>query len=250
MFNFLTIKDLLLAKNQILEEIKTNHYILVNISDTSNMRNDFVNLNFIFGKILHHTRSENSGIAVVAINKDPMLKDFKGANNSEHFLHTDGMYGKIPKIMALQCQNPAQNGGESCIVLGQNLFNYLSESIPSKIENLFETDFFRVARAGEESTKPLFSYSKSSKITISFRKNDGFAKVICKYPEIYGMILDYLENRNNQVTFTMKKGDILIADNTAVLHGRTPFQNSKNNIRIMNRLWFEAEELDNGFKSK
>jgi alpha-ketoglutarate-dependent taurine dioxygenase len=137
----------------------------------------------------------------------------------------------------MQCEIPSKNGGFSQIVYGESVYEYLTENHPQELQKLF-THPVTITRDGETATRAVF-VEKKGRITITFRSDSVVSTAIPPQIEkAYNIIKNYINTPNNQAIFKLKANQILLWDNTAILHGRTPFPN--NELRKLNRLWFDG----------
>ncbi|MFH3976576.1 TauD/TfdA family dioxygenase, partial [Acinetobacter pittii] len=124
--------------------------------------------------------------------------------------------------------------------------------MPTKHLGLLRGDALTIVRKHQSSTQPVFRLNGEA-LGIKFRQNDGAAEVV-EHPvavEAFAELVAALEDPACQLRIKLEPGEILVLDNTAVLHGRTAF--CANELREMRRLNFDGHgrlraELELGFK--
>lgn len=140
----------------------------------------------------------------------------------------------------MQCVTPSTSGGYTILASAQAAHDYISANFPSEIEKLSDENALFVERKGQSSQTPVFRRAPKDLKHLKFRCSDGSAQVKPSQPakRAYEILCNFFTSPNNQLKFRMEKGDILIADNTALVHGRTSFP--PNEVRDMRRLNFDA----------
>lgn len=59
--------------------------------------------------------------------------------------------------------------------------------------------------------------------------------------KLFDYIIKYAHSRYNQLRFKLKPGQILLFDNSKILHGRTAF--TPDDTRLLYRYWFKDTKL-------
>lgn len=214
-------------------------FVILRCEDAAESRADLCALKNLLGESTPHPRADQDGI--VSIDPSDQAIGFIGASNSEHLLHTDGAYSDKPeKIISLQCVFATKTGGDTILASAKSAFRSLSSSLPRDIHTLFDGDALLVERKGQSSRNSVFRLNADGRIALKFRMSDGSA---CVTPsatarKAYLALCAFFENRNHQIQFRLEQQDILIADNTAIVHGRTAFPSDEK--RTMRRLNFDA----------
>jgi hypothetical protein len=167
-------------------------------------------------------------------------------------LHTDGAFeADPPKILALQCEIAAKDRGYSRILSGEILYEYLVHKSPESLLALFEADAFSIMRGNKQLSRPIFE-SINQKIYLAFRFDKSVTTFVkSQAQEAFNLAVDFMKNPLNQLIFKLRENQILVADNTRVLHGRTAFTGH----RKLNRLWLDGsstykEEFEVGFSPR
>jgi len=228
----LDIADLLCAFNDY-------GFVVLQCKDLRAQSNDLLKLSKIFGRVVKHNRTDHRGIVSISI--QPGYPDYLGTSNKPHPLHTDGSFLKNPpKIMVLQCEIADLDGGFTNLISCKAIYQYLKRYNPKGLELLFSPDVFTIKRDNESATRAIFE-SQNGRVSMAFRTNDGQAKVsvIEGVQDVMNSILSFISNADNQLTFKLEKGQILITDNLSILHGRTSFP--KYSPRKLNRVYFDGQ---------
>ncbi|CBN58806.1 hypothetical protein OSCI_3890022 [Kamptonema sp. PCC 6506] len=195
-------------------------------------------LSDFFGTVKQHKRSNKDGISIIT----PLegYPDYIATTNKAHLLHTDGTFEQdAPKIVALQCEIPSKEGGLSQIIQAESIYEYLSKNDPQGLQKCFMTDAFTIVRHDQTATKPIFKREKQ-RILMEFRSDStAFIQIKLELKETFKLIKEYINNPKNQFIFKLQANQILITDNTRILHGRTSFPDYE--VRKLNRLWFNGE---------
>lgn len=213
-------------------------FAILECDPIENMAEDFLCLAKIFGNITQHNRSDEKGIVTIGITQG--FSAYLGASHEPHPLHTDGPFEKTPpKVMALQCETPDPTGGLSLLVSSKAIYRYLLQQDYKGLELLFNPYIFSVQRDNQFERKAIFE-CKDDRIGMVYRSNDGKANVsnLSEANSVFSLIRIFIQDPKNQLKFKLKKGNILVVDNTSVLHGRTGF--SPNSLRKLNRLNFDG----------
>jgi alpha-ketoglutarate-dependent taurine dioxygenase len=96
-----------------------------------------------------------------------------------------------------------------------------------------------VTNLGKKTDTRTIFIEKQGRISITFKADSVVSTTIP--PEIkkgFNIIKKYVNDPNNQFIFKLKANQILLTENTSVLHGRTSFPD--NEVRKLNRLWFDG----------
>ena len=138
-----------------------------------------------------------------------------------------------------QAPLPDPIGGYSLLVSSKAIYKYLAEQDYNGLKLLFEPNIFSIKRDNQFHRRAIFQL-KNSLVEMAFRYNDGKASVsvLPEASRAFNLIIEFVNNPKNQLAFKLEKGQILITDNTSILHGRTGF--SINSTRKLNRLNFDG----------
>jgi alpha-ketoglutarate-dependent taurine dioxygenase len=226
-------------------------FAIIDCEPLSNPHENLIALKKFFGSVRkHHKRGDENGIVpIVDLNSPTDLSN----TNQEHPMHTDApFYIDPPKIIALQCEIPAKNGGISKVVCGKSVYKYLMEYYPKELQFLFTSGSVTIKKEKDNLTYQYAIFTeKEDKISIRFRSDKSVSiEIIPEIEKVVNVFQNYVNNPKNQIMFKLHANQILLLDNTSVLHGRTSFP--KHDVRKLNKLWFEgdseyAREIQFGF---
>ncbi|MEV5594851.1 TauD/TfdA family dioxygenase [Streptomyces sp. NPDC052496] len=213
-------------------------FAILRCADRTGSRRDLLGLRQRFGNPAPHPRADGDGI--VPITPAEPVAGFLGSSRAEHLLHTDGAYRDRPEaLITLQCVRPALRGGLSVLASAQAAYTHLARCFPGRTDALAEPDALTISRTDQVSTQPLFRH-RDGVCTLRFRMADGVSRVVPR-PDVrdqYAELCRFFTAPENRLSFKLTAGDVLIADNTAVVHGRTPIPADL--PRLMHRLNFDA----------
>jgi alpha-ketoglutarate-dependent taurine dioxygenase len=237
---------------RIVDILNSFKFVILNCEPLTNPKENVIALKNFFGSLRrHHKNSDEYGIQAI---KD--INSAKDISNTHqiHPIHTDGtFYSEPPKVVALQCERPAQNGGFSQIVYAESVYEHFLEHYPQELQTLFSPGSFTITKDNQTSRESIFA-EKEGRISVRFRYDKYVATEILPEVEKAFMIFkNYVNDPKNQIIFKLEAHQILIFDNTGLLHGRTSFP--KGDVRKINKLWFEgdseyAREIQFGFRPK
>jgi alpha-ketoglutarate-dependent taurine dioxygenase len=227
-------------------------FVILDCEPLPNPKENVLALKNFFGSVRrHHKNSDEHGIQKIRdINS---VKDISNTNQT-HPIHTDGtFYDEPPKVVALQCEVPAKNGGLSQVVDGASVYEYFMENYPEELQVLFTPGSFTITKDNQTSQRSIFA-EKEGRISVRFRYDKYVAtEILPEVEKAFSIFQNYVNDPKNQIMFKLQANQILLFDNTGVLHGRTSFP--KNDVRKINKLWFEgdteyAREIQFGFQAK
>lgn len=219
-----TDPDALLTRPEILDCFNRFGFVLLRGQDAREPTRSMLRWQAVFGAIWRHDRSDPTGLALVTprSGRSDFGPAYLGVSSLEHPPHTDGAYhGDPPQIVMLYCERPAALGGESLLVSGKRLYQSMA-SHPRELRALHAPDALTIIRGGQSTTTAVFPAQDRQRIV--FRTDSAAALV----PSLAARVAcERLRKAAlqpaNQLRFTMQTGDLLVIDNTAVLHGRTAF---------------------------
>jgi alpha-ketoglutarate-dependent taurine dioxygenase len=212
-------------------------FMVLRCRDLDDSRQDLLHLGRYFGNWTPHPRVESDG--VVPISNAEYRQGFLGSTAEEHPLHTDGAFRDNPeKIVTLQAVSPAPGGGDSVLASGLAGYEHLvAKFTPKELWLLSKEDALTISRGTQSSTQAIFPFNDDGNFWIKFRMEDGVTDV-APHPDVseaFEELRYFYSTPGNYVTFRLEAGDILIGDNTAIVHGRTSFPHTeKRDMRRMN----------------
>ena len=157
-------------------------------------------------------------------------------------------------VVGLLCVRKARRGGVSSLVSVARIYNEILEKYPEYLGLFYRMFYFEHLCEPQPSLSPIFSYHQGK---LSCRYLRQYLELGC---EIKGVPLSQVEvealdcfdkimhSPDIRVDMLMEPGDLQFANNYAVLHSRTEFEDheEKANRRRMLRLWLKmpnAREL-------
>jgi len=191
-----------------------------------------------FGTTIPHKRANSRGVSL--IKPIPGFPDYFGTTTIETGLHTDGACSNEPppKVIILQCVVSEPNGGDSLLLSCKLLYNHILEVMPEQLKELFRPDTFTITRDHQTTKKSVFYYD-NGRIHTTFR-GDTTAN-ISPAPEslkAFNLVKTFVKDKKNILKFKLRENQILIIDNTSVMHGRLKF--SENSSRQLNRVFLDG----------
>jgi gamma-butyrobetaine dioxygenase len=156
----------------------------------------------------------------------------KGYENSQQqaLFHIDQDPYLPPQIQVLLCVRPADTGGESLFLDGWELARAIQRDAPALYRRLFETQRMIA-----------FSNSRWFGPTISMRLGNvvlSHGAVAPPREDQVGQQVSAIVNHAPPLALRMTEGDVIVANNHRLLHGRTAFTDPQRLlIRLM--IWLE-----------
>lgn len=205
-------------------------------------------LGHYFGKPVKHDRADDRGL--VEIKEFDGHKEFVGASSGPHLMHTGGTFMEwayVPKVVLLQCEVQSRVGGQSMIAPGAAAFRYFQENDPEGLAMLMDPQIFSIRRSFDGqgsfgmtgvSGKAVFDDQRlgNGRVWLTFRF-DGKIKLDLRPDaahEVYDRLVRFFDRSENQLSFKLQPNQILVCDNTSVVHSRTAYQAGSK--RKLNRL--------------
>ncbi len=220
--------------------------VLLVCDPTSDLKSNLVDLQPLLGSPIYHRHSETDGIVTV-VNSDGAA--YQGLTGQQFKFHTDGSFLEDPpKVFALQCEVASRNGGYSQLVQAELLYDYLLKHDPEGLKALQEPDAITITDVDQSiMTRRIFTQSQG-RVMMAYRSSDSQLTITPKPAarNAFQLIQDYAESLENQFLFKLEAHQIIIADNTRILHGRTPVPADEFPKRKLNRLWFDGRSSSSG----
>lgn len=249
------------SRNAIAECVRTNGYAIVDAWDAES--DTLREVAECFGQIQTHIRADSNGLVGISpdtiVNRDweAFRAEYHGVSTEEFLPHTDGSYlhglvqkeGRYiellpPKMLLLQCWQPADNGGCSVLIDGQRVYRDLRRDKP---------DYAHIL-----STKGAVTYCRDDQIAFDcavFQPlPDGASMLRFRYDAtayvadwaadaFHALQNDYFANRSYHVRVTLATKQIAVVDNYRMLHGRDGFDSSATGkVRSMRRIWLAYDK--------
>ncbi|MFI1259071.1 TauD/TfdA family dioxygenase [Streptomyces netropsis] len=184
------------------------------------------------GSIWYHQRSEESGIAVIEATGTP--PGFLGTMSNNHPPHTDGAYSENPpRIVLLACEYAEVSGGESILVSAATVHNNIRDMGGGLLESLYAPDAVTITRNGAIARKAVFAYT-DGRVGICFRKDDySTTQASETSTHAVRMLSEIISTPDLQFRIRLGRGDVLLIDNSAILHGRIAFDAASGRRRML-----------------
>ena len=213
-------------------------FVILEHEPSATPKNNLLKLSDYFGKIIHHEHSNSQGI--VPISPVDNYPEYVNTTTADLSLHTDGAFTIIPpKVIAIQCEIAAKSGGLTKLIDSKLVYEHLKRTNPVELLTLFNSDAITVKRDKKKATKPIFE-EHYDRLILRFRAdNAAHIFVQSKSFAAFKLFENFVNNIDNQIIFKLAENQILIIDNTRILHGRTAF--CKQDTRLLNRLWFDGQ---------
>ena len=199
---------------------------LLEHDETNNPKDNIINLKKYFGDTVGHDRADTDGITEIA--NLAGFQDYLGASHEEHPLHTGGIYSETPPIIILlQCIRQSETGGDSILVSSKLIKDFLLKEDPDGFQALSQRDALTMRRGNAKASRPVFDKNilGNGNYMFSFRCDNIIEFTIkpAKLVTTISLIKNFIDNPKNQLKFKLKRNQIMIADNSAVMHARTAF---------------------------
>nr|WP_170218195.1 TauD/TfdA family dioxygenase [Kutzneria buriramensis] len=205
---------------------------------------DLVSLEKSLGPLWRHARSEENGIAVIEATGGDT--GFLGTMSDEHPPHTDGAYSEVgPAIVLLSCEHAEAVGGESVLVSAAAVHEKLPAGHRAR---LYEPDAVTITRNGATARHAVFA-EQDGLVRVRYRQDNHSSTESSCSEALAAMTAAVLDPASQFVT-TLRRGDVLIVDNHAVLHGRRAFDRTSGRRRML-RLNFNGggnQDVRSGFR--
>lgn len=212
-------------------------------------------ISWLLGNVLGDTLVQNeAGDKVICVyDRDRNNSMVKGARYHQTreggTIHTDNV--NVPfhwEYLLLSCISPAMTGGENILVNGNLVYKILKDKHPDVLK-ILEQNFYWEQRGVADKTyeAPVITYGKNGEpLFRHLRPYMESAHRKMNQPltdeQIYAIdTLDsIIEHSDNQYRHTFKSGEILLAYDSQVLHGRTCFSDALNALTIFE--WKKEQE--------
>jgi alpha-ketoglutarate-dependent taurine dioxygenase len=188
-----------------------------------------------FGQPVFHEQSDSKGVHPIRYVEGK--KEYANANCDDLPLHTDGTFEtRPPAAMIMRCIQPANRGGESHLLDGTEFFERVVAEHSPALTALTAEDCFTIRRDQKQASKPLFRPTPTG-LHLFFRYDPGVN--IQVKPECVAAFRDLASYGDaRKFKFNLEANDILVFDNSRMLHGRGAFDRTSN--RHIEGLWLDG----------
>lgn len=231
-------------RENVLCQLNKTGIVVLNLA-TVDFETDQLALRALFGSVTPHEKADEHGIVRIDIGNPTSVNT--AAYAKPHLSHTDEAYCDAPsQILTLMCERAAVDGGESTFVSGQRMLEaVLDAGLP--LDPLFEPDCLTVGRMlpGStelvESTMPVLCRRSEGIANLRFRSLDSYVRGMrADVAKQMQVLHDFTSNPDNQFKVPLRPKQMMILDNTRMVHGRTAFDPSGG--RRMNRCNFYNDD--------
>ncbi|GCD93028.1 TauD/TfdA family dioxygenase [Embleya hyalina] len=149
-----------------------------------------------------------------------------------------------PRLLALLCVRPAITGGDSLLISGHTIHARLSADHPAALPTL-RRDFHFGAEAHLARTGPVLTRT-GGRLTVHYNRHQidrgheaaGDPLTHARI-EALDAVDEVLRDESLFLRLPLRRGDVLVLDNTTVLHGRTSFVDHPEPLRhrCLARAW-------------
>ena len=211
-----------------------------------------------FGRIQTHIRADSNGLVGISpetiVNREweSFRSEYHGVSTEEFLPHTDGSYlhglvqkdGRYiellpPKMLLLQCWQPADNGGANILIDGQRIYRDLQRANPGYARMLSTKGAVTYCRDDQIAFDcAVFQPLPDGTTMLRFRY-DGTAYVADWATDAFHALQnDYFANPTYHIRAELEAKQIAVIDNYRMLHGRERFaRNETGAMRKMRRIW-------------
>jgi len=217
-----------------------------------------------FGRVQTHIRADANGI--VGISPDSVVNhdweryrsEYHGVSTEEFLPHTDGSYlqGLVrhgdeyirlmpPRMLVLQCWQPATSGGASVLIDAQKVFDDLAVRDPQTLDILSTIGCVSFCRDDQIALDcAVFQELHDGTVMLRFRYDSTVYVADWAREALDTLQRDYFSDPRYQVRVTLRQGQIAIIDNYRMLHGRDSFAAEEpGKQRSMRRVWLAHGKL-------
>jgi hypothetical protein len=168
--------------------------------------------------------------------------------------HTDSTAREyLPDIVGLLCIDPGWKGGASLVANAADLYRFMRQARPELVEPLSRPLYRDVITPGtvnnvdaiRKNRFPVFSVTDEG-LTFRYMRywiESAYQKIGQELPdglmESLDLVDGYLNDPGHDLSFQMKRGDMLYINNRFLCHSRTAFEDDPetNRIRTLVRTW-------------
>lgn len=189
-----------------------------------------LDLHALFGNFVPHDFADSTGCVTLDPSAAKCSANVRDTQ-AEHQLHTDEAYSSSPgKIITMRCEICAQSGGETVLVSGKAMYDAAAANLrPDQLEALF-SPCLKVGRAlpgsdtAQETTISVFSRLPGGRVGVRWRSRDRYLlSVTAEAAPGYRFLEEFVADPRNRFILKLSPGQVVVIDNTALLHGRLPF---------------------------
>jgi hypothetical protein len=255
------LRRIKLNGKKIILDIKKNcitskkNYFIIKLNNKKNLSKNIDFITSLFGQKINQNYKKDKTLLVTPntslINKFRKIQDDKlryHQTNKGGSIHTDGpQHLNTPKFLLMASISNNNKGGETIIVNGKKIFNYINRKKPKISKTLQENFFFERRGFNFKNNnilkKPIFEnnkvfsmrYLKEYIVTAYKILNKNMTK---EQISAINFLDKLLYSKKFQTRFKLNEGEIIIINNKVLAHGRTSFTINESKPRKILRVWF------------
>jgi alpha-ketoglutarate-dependent taurine dioxygenase len=254
-------EEFLARFTQIARHVSVHGYALVEAWDANQQTLKEVSQRF--GRVQSHIRADANGLvgistdAIVNREWENFRSEYHGVSAEEFLPHTDGSYlhgmlhrdGKYiqlqpPGMLVLQCWQRAPAGGANILIDGQRVFADLLASKPRYAEILSTKGCVTYCRDDQIAfNRAVFEKQEDDSFALRFRYDSTAYLADWALEAFHALQRDYWSDPEYEMSVALEEGQILVIDNTRMLHGRQAFSaGDSGKTRSMRRIWLARED--------
>ena len=259
-FHCASREEFLARFKQIAHHVSVHGYALVEAWDAEQQTLKEVSQRF--GQVQSHVRADANGLVgtstdtVVNREWEKFRSEYHGVSAEEFLPHTDGSYlhgllhrdGKYiqlqpPGMLVLQCWQRAPAGGANILIDGQRVFADLLASKPRYAEILSTKGCVTYCRDDQIAfNRAVFEKQEDDSFALRFRYDNTAYLADWALEAFHALQRDYWSDPEYEMSVALEEGQILVIDNTRMLHGRQAFSaGDSGKSRSMRRIWLARE---------
>jgi alpha-ketoglutarate-dependent taurine dioxygenase len=218
-----------------------------------------------FGSVQTHILADANGLVGIAtdtiVNRDweSYRSEYAGLSTEEFLPHTDGSYlhGLVhredaryiellpPKMLILQCWQCAETGGANILIDGQRVYEALGRESRSQLTKLSTKGCVTYCRDDQIAVdRAVFEELDDGSIMLRFRYDSTAYVADWSLDAFHDLQKHYFANPKYQSRLMLRAGQIIVIDNSRMLHGRDSFANGvAGQDRKLRRVWLAHDRL-------
>ena len=254
-------KGIKLEGQKLIKKIKekcnssSKKYFIIKCNNKKRLLENIKFIVSLFGKKISQNSKKEKMLLVTPNTR--LIKKFKKKINDKlryhqtnkgGSIHTDGPQHKdTPKFLLMASISNKNRGGESIVVDGKKIFDYLRKNKPTICKTLQEKYLFE-RRGFNYSNKNIFKkpiFENKKNFSMRYLREyiiTAYKTVNEEIPSDKFKAMNYLDkllySKKFQKKFKLKEGEIVIINNKSLAHGRTSFAINQLKPRKILRVWY------------
>ncbi|MEM7063409.1 MAG: TauD/TfdA family dioxygenase [Cyanobacteria bacterium P01_B01_bin.77] len=229
-------------------------------------RKDFLALAEMLGGVQGHARADEYGLvgdgSSVSESWKKAENEYIGTLDGELKPHTDGAYlngltwknGSLrrvlpPALVAIQCVEQAESGGENVLIDLQQVTKSLLNDSPDVFKMLSKRGSVSFCRDDQIAVDlSIFDEVEKGRFYVRYNSDRFMYLPDWSREAVEYFNEHYIKNQNYRISIPLAYGEVLLIDNTRMLHSRNSFKLTANQTsRKIKRLWIlnrNSDKLD------